>query len=105
MFNIEDLLSEDFSAYSKDEQEFMKDYNDKLKQAIKDEIVQDMANRMLKDIDKSNETFVNILGEILENGFKGLNKMSTRSLVNMYLERKDEEAFMRLLERVNSLVQ
>jgi hypothetical protein len=105
MFKIEDLMSEDFSSYPEDVQEFMKDYNHKLKQAIKDEIVKDTANKMLKDIDNSNETFINILGEILENGFKGLNKMSTRSLVNMYLERKDEESFMRLLEKVNSLIQ
>lgn len=104
MFNIEDLMSEDFSAYPEEVQEFMVEYNEKLKEVIKKEIIEDTANKLLKDIDKSNETFVNVLGEILENGFKGLNKMSTRSLVNMYLEKKDEEAFMKLLEKVNSLI-
>lgn len=105
MFNIENLMSEDFSTYPEDVQEFMADYNEKLKEAIKEEIIEDTASRMLKDIDKSNETFVNVLGEILTNGFKGLNKMSTRSLVNMYLEKKDEEAFMKLLEKVNSQIE
>ena len=104
MFNIEDVLSENFSAYPEEAQEFMKSYNEKLREVIKEELIQDRADMMLKDIDKSNETFINILGEILENGCKGFNKMSTRSLVNIYLDKKDEVAFMRLLEKVNSLI-
>jgi len=104
MFNIEDVLSENFSAYPEEAQEFMKSYNEKLREVIKEELIQDRADMMLKDIDKSNETFINILGEILENGCKGFNKMSTRSLVNIYLDKKDEVAFMGLLEKVNSLI-
>jgi len=104
MFNIEDVLSENFSAYPEEAQEFIKSYNEKLREVIKEELIQDRADMMLKDIDKSNETFINMLGEILENGCKGFNKMSTRSLVNIYLDKKDEVAFMKLLEKVNSLI-
>lgn len=101
MFKIEDLLSEKFSAYPEEVQQVMKAYNERLREAIKDELIQDKADMMLKNIDKSNEAFINILGEILENGCKGFNKMSTRSLVNIYLNRKNQEAFMELLEKVN----
>lgn len=100
MFKIEDLLAENFSAYPEEVQKVMKSYNEKLREAIKNELIQDKANMMLKDINKSNETFINMLGEILENGCKGLNKMSTRSLVNMYLNTKSQESFMKLLEKV-----
>lgn len=101
MFNFQDLLSGDFSAYPEETQLIMKEYNDKLRENIKDELVKDMSDRMLKDIDKSNEAFINVLTEILENGCKGYNKMSTRALLNLYLESHDEESFMKLLEKIN----
>jgi len=104
MFKIEDLMSEDFSAYPEEVQEFMKFYNEKLREAIIEELIQDKADMMLKDIDKSNETFINMLSEILENGCKGFTKMPTRSLINIYLDKKDEGAFIELLEKLNSLL-
>ena len=104
MFKIEDIMAERFEGYPEEIQEFMKFYNEKLREAIKEELIQDRADMMLKDIDKSNENFINMLSEILENGCKGFNKMSTRSLVNIYLDKKDEGAFMALLEKVNSLL-
>jgi hypothetical protein len=105
MFNIKDLMKGDFSAYPEDVREFMIKYTEKMRETIKAELVEDMANRMLKDIDKSNETFVNVLGEILENGCKGFNTMSTEKLINIYLERKDQEAFMKLLEKVSGEIE
>jgi hypothetical protein len=102
MFKIEDILSGDYSSYPNDIQEFMRKYDEKLRENIKSELVSDMTEKMLKDIDKSKEYFINVLSDILENGFKGLDKMSTRALLNMYLEKKNEEEFIKLLERVNS---
>jgi hypothetical protein len=104
MFNIKDLMSGDFSAYSGEMREFMVKYTESLRENIKAELVEEMSNKMLKDIDKNNEIFINVLTEILENGCKGFKEMSTQKLVNLYLERKDEEAFIRLLEKVNEEV-
>lgn len=101
MFNIQDILSGEYSKYPADVQEFMKKYNERLRENIKLELRNDLAKRMLKDIDKSNETFMTILTEIVDNGCKGFNQMSTRALLNLYLERKSEEDFMRLLEKAN----
>ena len=105
MFNIKDLMTGDFSAYPEDVREFMIKYTELMRENIKAELVEDMSNRMLKDIDKSNENFVNVLTEILENGCKGFNTMSTEKLINIYLERKDQEAFMKLLEKVNEEIE
>ena len=104
MFKIEDIMSGDFSSYPVETQEFMKKYTEKLRDNIKDELINDMGERMLKDIDKSKEHFINILTEILDNGYKGLSKMTTRALLNMYLERKNEDDFLKLLEKVNDQV-
>ena len=101
MFNIEDILSGDFSSYPEETKKFMEEYTEKLREAIKEELTKDLAERMLKEVDKSNETFMNILTEILNNGCKGFSKMSTRALLNLYLEKKSSEDFMKLLENIN----
>ena len=104
MLKIEDIISGDFGAYPKETQELMEKYTEILREHIKEELINDRASKMLKDIDKSNETFINVLTEILENGSKGFNKMSTQALLNIYLENKNPEDFGRLLEKVEEEV-
>lgn len=104
MMKIEDIMSGDFSEYPEETQIFMKEYTEKLRENIKEEIIKDIAHKMLKDIDKSKDYFMNVLSDILDNGYKGLSKMSTQSLIDTYLERKNEEDFFLLLEKVNEQV-
>ncbi|MBC8059651.1 MAG: hypothetical protein H7Y18_03195 [Clostridiaceae bacterium] len=104
MLKIEDIISGDFSAYPKETQELMTKYTEILRENIKAELINDRAVRMLKDIDKGNEIFINLLTELLENGSKGFNKMSTQALLNIYLESKGHEDFIKLLEKVNEEV-
>ncbi|MFL0245810.1 hypothetical protein [Candidatus Clostridium stratigraminis] len=101
MFKIEDILIGDFTSYPEETRKIMEEYTEKLREAIKEELTRDLADKMLKDVDKSNETFMNILTEILEKGCKGYNKMPTRTLLNLFLEKKSNEDFMRLLENIN----
>jgi polyhydroxyalkanoate synthesis regulator protein len=101
MFKIEDILSGDFSKYPPEAQGYMIKYTEKFREKIKEELAKELADRMLKDVDKSNETFMNILTEILDNGCKGFNKMSTRTLLNIYLEKRSQEDFFNLLEQIN----
>ena len=104
MMKIEDIMSGDFSAYPEETQIFMKEYTERLRECIKEELIEDIAHKMLKDIDKSKDYFMNVLTEILDNGYKGLSKMSTQLLIDTYLERKNEEDFFILLEKVNEQV-
>lgn len=99
---MEDILSENFSSYPEEVQVYMKSYTERLKEHIKEELVKHKADRMLKDIDKSKDYFINTLTEILENGCKGYNNMSTRALLNIYLNVKSEKDFMNLIEKVST---
>ena len=101
---IEDIMSGDFSEYPEDTQIIMKEYTENLREAIKEELIKDISYNMLKDIDKSKDYFMNVLTDILDNGYKGLSKMSTRSLIDKYLEKKNEQDFFILLEKVNEQV-
>jgi len=99
--NIQDIMSGNFSAYPEETQILMSEYTDILRENIKEELIKDIASKMLKDIDKSKDYFMNVLSDILDNGYKGFSKLTTQALVDTYLERKNEQDFYILLEKVN----
>ncbi|MCW6087480.1 hypothetical protein, partial [Clostridium sporogenes] len=101
---IEDILSGNFSSYPEETQIYMKNFAEKLKNYIKTELINDKADKMLKDIDKSKDYFIDVLTEILENGCKGYNTMSTKALLNIYLNVKTEEDFINLIEKISNEV-
>jgi len=102
--NMQEIMSGDFSAYPEETQIFMKEYTEKLRENLKEELIQDISYKMLKDIDKSKDYFMNVLTDILDNGYKGLSKMTTQALIDTYLERKNQEDFFALLEKINEQV-
>ncbi|MBU3114218.1 hypothetical protein KPL55_22120 [Clostridium lacusfryxellense] len=104
MMKIQDIMSGDFSAYPEETQVLMRDYTEKLREIIKDELIKDISYKMLKDIDKSKDYFMDVLTDILDNGYKGFSKLSTQSLIDTYLERKNQEDFLILLEKVNEQI-
>ncbi|MBU3198808.1 hypothetical protein LL037_16785 [Clostridium estertheticum] len=104
MMEIQDIMSGNFSQYPEETQIFMKEYTEKLRENIKEELIKDISAKMLNNIDKSKDYFMNVLTDILDNGYKGLNKLSTQSLIDMYLERKNQNDFLILLEKVNEQI-
>ena len=104
MMKIQDIMSGDFSQYPEETQIFMREYTEKLRENLKEELIKDISEKMLKDIDQSKDYFMNVLTDILDNGYKGLNKLSTQSLIDKYLVKKNQEDFLLLLEKVNDQV-
>lgn len=102
LLKIEDIISGNYSEYPEEIQKYMKNYSELLREKIKAELVKSKADKMLKDINKSNETFIAVLSEILENGTKGYNKMSTKTLIEMYLNIKSPKDFAVLLESISN---
>ncbi|WP_027624292.1 hypothetical protein [Clostridium lundense] len=104
MFNIEDLLDEDFSVYPEEVRAYMENFSYNLRETLKEELVEYIGNEMLKDIEINKENFMIKLGSILNNGHKGYNNMSTKVLVDLYLDVKKQEDFIALLEKVSNEV-
>lgn len=101
LIRIEDILSGDFSAYPEEAREYMENFAEKFREKIKNELIEYMADKMLDNFDKGREYFVNVLGDLLNNGFKGYDKMSTAVLLDIYLENKGEEELFKLLENID----
>lgn len=102
MFKIEDIISGDFSAYPEEMQDYMKKFTELLRENIIEELINDTKEKILKNLSQSKNDLMDILIDILENGHKGYNNMSTRTLLNIYLEKKSQEDFMKLLDKVSS---
>ena len=102
MLKIDDLLSEDFSKYPEEIRGYLQSFSDNLREAIKEELVKHAADEMLMDLENDKENFITKLSSILNNGVKGYNNMSTRALLDLYLEVKKQEDFVALLERVSN---
>lgn len=100
LFKFQDIISDNYSKYPEEMQEYMKKYSELLRDKIKEELIRNKTDKMLKNIDKNNETFISVLSEILENGTKGYNKMSTKTLIDMYLDIKSPEEFSAILETI-----
>ncbi|HEY5561039.1 MAG TPA: hypothetical protein VIK72_04640 [Clostridiaceae bacterium] len=104
MLDINDIISGDFSRYPEETQAYLRNYNNILREQIKEELIKERADSLIKGLDKNNETFMELISDILENGVKGLNKMTTEVLLNIYLEKKGYENFIKLLSNIESII-
>lgn len=102
MFKIEDLLYNNFSAYPEEIREYLERFSDNLREALKEELINCITEEMLANAKENEENFKIQLSNILNNGYKGYNTMSTKALLDLYLEFKKEVDFTNLLERVSS---
>ncbi|CDI49250.1 hypothetical protein [Clostridium tetani] len=101
MFKIEDLLYNNFSVYPDEVREYLERFSDNLRKALKEELINCITEEMLANAKENEENFKIQLSNILNNGHKGYNTMSTKALLDLYLEFKREEDFMLLLEKVS----
>lgn len=102
MITIENILSGNFEAYPEEVQKYMKVFSDKLREEITNELIKEKAHELLKEMKQGEESFILALSTLLENGFKGYKNMSLTTLLNIFLENKNHENFMEILEKVSS---
>ena len=101
MFKIEDILYNDFSSYPEEVREYLENFSDNLREDLKEELVNHIINEMIMDAEANRENFKMNISSILNNGHKGYNSMSTKALLDLYLEFKKKEDFVALLEKVS----
>lgn len=91
-----------FESYPEEVQEYMKLFSEKLRIKIKNELVKERANELLKELKRGEEDFVFALSTLLEDGFKGYKNISLKALLDIFLQNKNDEDFIKIIEEVNS---
>lgn len=101
MFNINELIDGDISKYDEDTRFYIDSFREKLRENIKKALVDDMAEKMIDALNSDKEEFRSILETLLENKNKGLNNLPLRTLLDMYITKKGQENFIKLIEKTS----
>jgi hypothetical protein len=100
--NIFKVLEGDYSSYSQKDKEYMINFSEKLKEALKKELVLERAEKLIKDLNASKTQFIMDIEDLLEEGFEGFKTMSLKTLLDIYLEKRSDEEFINLIEKISS---
>lgn len=101
--NIFRLLNNDIQDLSEEERIFAESFNEALRNNIIDALVEYEIEELIKQLKDDEESFRDKLSDIFINGKKGYNKMPTKTLIDIFLDKKDEGEFINLIESVNNL--
>lgn len=101
MFNINELIDGDISKYDEETRLYIDTLREKLRENIKEALVDDMAEKMIDALNSDKEEFRSILETLLENKNKGLNNLPLRTLLDMYITKKRQENFVKLIEKTS----
>lgn len=101
--NIFKLLNNDIQDLSEEERIFAESFNEALRNNIIDALVEYEIEELIKQLKDNEESFREKLSDIFINGKKGYNKMPTKTLIDIFLDKKDEGEFVNLIESINNL--
>ena len=101
--NIFKLLNNDIQDLSEEERIFAESFNEALRNNIIDALVEYEIEELIRQLKDDEESFREKLSEIFINGKKGYNKMPTKTLIDIFLDKKDEGEFINLIESISSM--
>ena len=101
--NIFRLLNNDIEGLSEEERVFAESFNESLRNNIIDALVKYDIEELIKQLKDDEDGFRERLADIFINGKKGYNKIPTKTLIDIFLDKKDEGEFINLIESISSL--
>lgn len=101
--NIFKLLNNDISELSEEERVLAEDFNEALREKIIDSLVESEIDILIKESKFDEQVFRDKLSDIFINGKKGYKKMPTKTLIDIYLDKRDEGEFINLIESINEI--
>lgn len=94
------LLSGNLEGLSEEEKVKAEEFTEKLKDSIIDELILCEAQELISKLERDKEEFIDSIDNIYRNGIKGYNNMSMQLLLNIYLEKRSNEDFVRLIQTI-----
>lgn len=101
--NIFRVLNNDIVDLSEEEKIVTEKFNKLLRDKLINELAEYEINELIKDLKSNEEDFRAKLMSIFVNGKKGYIKMPTKTLIDIYLDKKDEGEFINLLESISGI--
>ena len=101
--NIFRLLNNDIEGLSEEERVVAESFNEALRNNIIDALVEHEIEKLIKELKDDEEGFREKLSDIFINGKKGYVKMPTKTLIDIFLDKKDEGEFINLIESISNL--
>lgn len=101
--NIFNLLSNNKENLSMEEKEYIEQFDKKLREKIIKELVDFRCNELIDEIKTNENLFKSNIEQILINGIKGYRDMPTKTLIDIYLDKKNESDFICLIESLGNI--
>lgn len=101
--NIFRLLNNNIEDLNEEERVLAENFNEALREKLIDDLAEYEIDEFIKELKSDEESFRLKISEILVNGKKGYIKMPTKTLIDIYLDKKDEGEFINLIESISSI--
>ena len=101
--NIFRLLNNNIEDLNEEERVLAENFNEALREKLIDDLAEYEIDEFIKELKSDEERFRLKISEILVNGKKGYIKMPTKTLIDIYLDKKDEGEFINLIESISSM--
>lgn len=93
-----DIMNKDIKELSEEEKAKADEFNERLKDKIIDELVDYESEELIKKLNSDKEFFIDSIYNLLVNGAKGLKNLNIKQLIEIYLNKKTQEEFIKLVE-------
>ena len=101
--NIFRLLNNNIEDLNEEERVLAENFNEALREKLIDDLAEYEIDEFIKELKSDEESFRLKISEILVNGKKGYIKMPTKTLIDIFLDKKDEGEFINLIESISSM--
>ena len=101
--NIFSLLNNDTSELSEEERELVESFNEAIREKLIEALAECEINELINELNYDENAFREKLTDIFINGKKGYIKMTTKTLIDIFLDKKDEGEFINLIESLGGI--
>ena len=101
--NIFSLLNNDTSELSEEERELVESFNEAIREKLIEALAECEINELINELKCDENAFREKLTDIFINGKKGYIKMPTKTLIDIFLDKKDEGEFINLIESLGGI--
>ena len=101
--NIFRLLNNNIEDLNEEERVLAENFNEALREKLIDDLAEYEIDEFIKELKSDEESFRLKISEILVNGKKGYIKMPTKTLIDIFLDKKDEGEFINLIESLGGI--